>query len=269
VEAGQVFYFNVHPQGDGAAERAANLTPTDLAATQAKPRQTTLSATVANRGDADASDVVVRFRDGDTVIASSTPVDVPAGSDVTVTVGWDTARVKGDHRVTAVVDPDDTVPESDESDNELTRTISVRGNKVTNGSFEESSSGSAPAAWSGSGGTTYDTSGAYASDGTAAVGLTGGLLGASWTSAPVSVSPGERYDLSLSFAGVAPTVAVSFLDRAGGVVSTLPLQLSAGGGALTGGLRVPTGATALRVGVAAAPTLGTGRTTWVDDVWLW
>ena len=120
-------------------------------ATQAKPKETTLTATVVNEGDADAAGVVVRFRDGDAVIGTSAPVSIPAGGETTVSVRWDTRALKGDHVVTAVVDPANAVAESDESDNRLARTISVRGNKVTNGSFEQSSSGSSPDAWSGAG----------------------------------------------------------------------------------------------------------------------
>lgn len=268
LEAGQVFYFDVHPQG-GTATPKADLRPTDLAATQAKPKVTTLTATVVNEGDADASGVVVRFRDGSTVIGTSAPVSIAAGADTTVSVTWDTRSLKGDHLVTAVADPADVVAESDESDNELARTVTVRGNKVTNGSFEQSSSGSSPDAWSGGSGTTYDTSGTHSTDGTDAVGLKGGLLGATWTSAPIPVTAGERYDLAMSFAGVAPSVSVAFLDKTGALLSTVPLTPSLLTDALGARVDVPAGATALKIGVAKAPTLQSGQTTWVDDVWLW
>ena len=269
VEAGQVFYFNVHPQGGTVNEKKANLRPTDLAATQAKPKETTLSATVVNDGAADASGVVVRFTDGGRLIATSAALDVPAGQSRTVTVTWDTRQVKGDRQVTAAVDPDDTVAESAEDDNTLTRTITVRGNKVTNGSFEESANGTAPDAWSSGSGATYDTTGAHATDGRSAVGLKGGLVGPAWTSAPVPVTAGETYDLAMSFAGVAPSVSVSFVDRLGGVVSTVMVSPSVLTDQLTGKVSVPAGATSLRIGLAAPPTLKLGQTTWVDDVWLW
>ncbi len=268
LEAGQVFYFDVHPQG-GTATPKADLRPTDLVATQAKPKVTTLTATVVNEGDADAAGVVVRFRDGSTVIGTSAPVSIAAGADATVSITWDTRSLKGDHVVTAVADPADVVPESDESDNELARTVTVRGNKVTNGSFEQSSSGSSPDAWSGGSGTTYDTSGTHSTDGTDAVGLKGGLLGATWTSAPIPVTAGEKYDLAMSFAGVAPSVSVAFLDRTGALLSTVPLTPSLLTGTLGARVDVPAGATALKIGVAKAPTLQSGQTTWVDDVWLW
>ncbi|HSE09091.1 MAG TPA: CARDB domain-containing protein [Nocardioidaceae bacterium] len=269
LEAGQVFYFNVNPQGGGDPGTAEpNLRPTDLEATQGKPKETALSATVANDGSADATDVVVRFLDGDSVIATSEPVDLAAGGTKAVTVTWDTRGVKGDRTVKAVVDPADTVAESDETDNTLVRTITVRGNKVTNGSFEQSSGGS-PDGWIGGQGTSYDTSGAHATDGEGAVGLEGGLLNGSWTSAPISVSPGERYDLSMSVDGPAPAVSVSFLDPAGSVVGTATLPVTTLTGELTGTVTVPAGVSALKIAIAAAPTLSAGKTTWVDDVWLW
>ncbi|MGH3329799.1 MAG: CARDB domain-containing protein [Nocardioidaceae bacterium] len=274
VEAGQVFYFNVHPQGGGTEEKKPNLRPTDLAASQDRPKETSLSATVANDGDAPASGVVVRFDDGGSLIATTDPVDIAAGESVTVSAAWDTRQVKGDRKVSALADPQDVVAENDESDNTLTRTITVRGNKVTNGSFEQSSNGSAPDAWRGGSGATYDTSGAHASDGKAAVGLQGGLQGgllgaAGWTSAPISVAPGDRYDLALSFTGTPPSVSVSFLDKTGSVVGTSPVSITALAGQLAGGVTVPAGASVLRIGLAGAPTLRTGQVTWVDDVWLW
>ncbi len=268
LEAGQVFYFNVHPQG-GVATSKPNLKPTDLAASQAKPKETGLSATVANDGAGDAKGVVVRFEDGGSLIATSAPVDVPAGKSVTVNVTWDTRSLKGDHKVAAIVDPADVVGETNEADNVLTRTITVKGNKVTNGSFEQSSTGTSPDAWSGGSSTTYDTSGAHSSDGSSAVGLQGGLLGAGWTSAPVPVSPGDQLDLAMQFTGKAPAVSVSFLDKAGSVVGKAPLSLTALTGTLSGTVKVPVGVSALRIGLAAAPTLAGGQTTWVDDVWLW
>jgi hypothetical protein len=269
LEAGQVFYFDVHPQAGSIDAGKADLRPTDLAAEQAKPKATKLTATVVNEGDADATGVVLRFADGGTQIATSDPVDLATGESTTVTVTWDTRTVKGDRKVSVTADPDDAVTESDESDNTLTRTIAVRGNKVANGSFEQSSDGSSPDAWTGGSGTTYDTSGGHSTDGQAAVGLTGGLLGTGWTSAAIPVTPGERYDLAMSVAGTAPAVSLTFLDKAGAVVAKAPVSLTALTGLLTGTVDVPAGASTLKIGLAAAPTLTAGKTTWVDDVWLW
>ncbi len=269
LEAGQVFYFDVHPQGGSTDAAQADLRPTDLAAEQAKPKATRLTATVVNEGDALATGVVLRFEDGGEPIATSDPVDLAAGESATVTVTWDTRTVKGDQKVSVIADPGDVVAESDEADNTLTRTIAVRGNKVENGSFEESSTGSSPDGWSGGSGTTYDSSGAHSTDGQAAVGLTGGLLGSGWTSASIPVAAGDQYDLAMSVAGTAPAVSLTYLDGTGAVVAKAPVSLSALAGSLIGAVDVPAGATAVKIGLAPAPTLGRGETTWVDDVWLW
>ena len=78
----------------------------------------------------------MQFLDGATVIGTAAPVSVPAGGTTNVSIAWDTAGIKGTRSITAVVDPANTVAESNEADNRLARTMTVKGNKVTNGSFE-------------------------------------------------------------------------------------------------------------------------------------
>ena len=91
LEAGQVFYFEVNPQG-GTDVAVADPAPTDLTATQAKPKETVLEAVVENQGDADAPGVRVPGR-------GRRHRDLRAGEhprwrgDVSVT--WDTRSVKG------------------------------------------------------------------------------------------------------------------------------------------------------------------------------
>ena len=63
---------------------------------------------------------------------------------------WDTRSVKGDHSVRAAADAAGAVAESNEGNNAGTLAVTVKGNKVQNGSFEQAnSSGSGPAAWEG------------------------------------------------------------------------------------------------------------------------
>jgi hypothetical protein len=260
VEAGQVFYFNVHPQPSGADAPKPNLVPTDLAASQPKPKQTTLTVTVSNSGAAAASGVVVQLLDGSAVIGTSAPVSLAAGATTSVSVPWSTAGTKGDRSITAVVDPGNTVVESNEADNRLTRTVTVKGNKVTNGSFEAGSA--QPDSWTSSG-ATYDTSGAHATDGSDAIGL---QPLSSITSAAIPVQAGATYQLAVaSVSGAAPKVSVSYLDAAGKVMGAATTLTSG----LTGSLSVPAGATQLKVTLAAPSTLLRGQTLWVDDVWLW
>jgi hypothetical protein len=146
------------------------------------------SAHCAAGDDSDADGVVVEFRDGQLVVGRTSPVSVPAGVSLT----WDTRGVNGDRVVAAVVDPDDAIVESDEDNNIVSRTVTIRGNKVTNGSFETSSDDNSPDGWTGSGSTSYDTSGPHAREGTDAVGVrsAGAPTGSgSWASAPIAVSP--------------------------------------------------------------------------------
>jgi hypothetical protein len=122
--------------------------------------------------DSDADGVVVEFRDdGQLVVGRTSPVSVPAGVSVPVSLTWDTHGVNGDRVVAAVVDPDDAIVESDEDNNIVSRTVTIRGNKVTNGSFETSSDDNSPDGWTGSGSTSYDTCGPHAHEGTGAVGV--------------------------------------------------------------------------------------------------
>ncbi|HEX8305649.1 MAG TPA: CARDB domain-containing protein [Jatrophihabitans sp.] len=258
VEAGQVFYFNVHPQGTG---EKPNLTPTSLSAAQPTPKQTVLTAAVSNPSGVPATEVVVQFLDGTTPVGTSAPVNVGPGATVDVSVRWNTTAVKGDRSITAVVDPANAIAESNESDNRLTRTITVKGNKVTNGSFE---SGTAqPTSWT-STGTLYDTSGAHASDGTDAVGLSSKV--ASVTSAAIPVQAGQTYQFAATLvSGTVPSVSVEYLDAGGNLLRSVEPVLSG----LTGSFAAASGATQLKITLAAPTTLGAGQVIWLDDVWVW
>jgi len=122
--AGQVFYFNVHPQPSGAP--LPDLTVANIVATQSLPKQTVLTVTVTNGGLADAANVVVRFRDGSTTIATSAPIATLArGGSAQVSVTWNTRSIHGNRVISAIVDPDNTVAESNESNNTVQRTITI------------------------------------------------------------------------------------------------------------------------------------------------
>jgi len=259
VEAGQIFYFNVHPQPSGTEDEKSNLTPTDLVAMQTKSKQTTLTVTVSNPSTVAAQGVAVQLLDGGTVIGTSAPVTVPAGETTNVSVAWSTTGIKGDRSITAVVDPANTVAESNEADNRLARTITVKGNKVTNGSFESGST--QPDSWT-SNGATYDTSGAHSSDGTDAIGLK--PLG-SITSSAIPVQAGATYQLAATaVTGGTPRLSLSYLDAAGKAVGAVTLLTSG----LTGSLTVPAGATQLKITLTAPINPFGSQTIWVDDIWL-
>ncbi len=286
LEAGQVFYFNINPQQAPQPAAKPDLQITDIVATQAQPKVTTLTATVTNSGAADAQNVVVRFADGSTAIADSAAVATLAkGASAQVAVTWDTRNVKGDRVITAAADPGNTVDESDESNNQAQRTVTIKGNKVSNGSFEQSSSGTSPDGWSGSTGTGYDASGTGATDGSHAANASGSggaatLLNPAWTSAPIDVTAGQTYNLAMSVAtsGVssAPSLQVTYLDAVGNVLSkvtgiTTSVTGNSAAQQVLGQITVPAGVTKLRLTLTGfSPTdLNTRGTVWFDDVWMW
>jgi hypothetical protein len=284
LEAGQVFYFNVHPQSDGL--QRPDLIVANIVATQDRPGSTVLTAAVSNVGTASASNVVVRLLDGQTVLNNSAPVaTLAAGATAQVSYTWNTRGLNGNHVITAIADPANTVAESAENNNQAQRTITIRGNKVTNGSFEQSSSSTAPSAWSGSQGTSYDTSGANASDGTRSAKASGSggpatALNPAWTSNPIAVTAGGTYNLAMTVKtqglSSSPSLNVTFLNAAGSVVSTvtgITTSVTGTGAAqqVLGQVTIPAGITQVRLKlVGFSPTdLTTGGTVWFDDVWMW
>ncbi|MEM7351250.1 MAG: CARDB domain-containing protein, partial [Acidobacteriota bacterium] len=81
-----------------------------------------LQATVINTGGVASPATLVRLFDGEPlpsspVIAQATAPALAVGQTATVTLLWDTLGQAGNHLLTAVVDPDGTVPEIDEDDN--------------------------------------------------------------------------------------------------------------------------------------------------------
>ena len=160
-----------------------------------------------------------------------------------------------------MVDPaPGTVAESDETNNTASKTVTVRGNKVRNGSFESAANGSSPDAWSSSGSTSYGSGG---TDGERSVTVG---VGGSWTSEPVPVTAGSSYTFSIDATGAAATVLVEQLSATGAVLATttrasweLPTFA-----AVTATLTPVGAATAVRVKLVG----GLGTTTF-DDVWLW
>lgn len=107
-----------------------DLVVSDLRMGISKSQSAIVVATVANRGAADAGAFVVRFGDG-TRSLDATVSGVPAGGAVKVSVLWSSQIKNGSYTITATADATNAVPETDESNNSLTRTFVVNGNKVT------------------------------------------------------------------------------------------------------------------------------------------
>jgi hypothetical protein len=111
-------------------------------------------------------------------------------------------------------------------------TMTVKGNKASNGSFEQSSGGSTPDSWTPSGSTSYEGQSASAGS------------GGSWTSAPVAVTPGASYDLAVTAAGSPGTVLVQQLSGVGALLGSVSLPAV---GAVSSVLTVVPGATQVRI----------------------
>ncbi|NJC71709.1 hypothetical protein HC031_18570 [Planosporangium thailandense] len=79
--------------------------------------KSTLTATVRNTGHAVAKAVTVRFTTPDGFSATSAPVDLLPGQSAQVSVAWPTRGEHGAETVTATADPNNTISESDESNN--------------------------------------------------------------------------------------------------------------------------------------------------------
>jgi PKD repeat protein len=197
-----------------------------------------LRATIANQGTADAGESSTSFAldgtplDGSPVVTGA----IPAGQSVQVELNWDTRGVKGDHVIDVVADAGGAVTESDEDDNASTLAVSVRGNKVQNGDFEQANAdGTAPEAWqsqsTGAGSTSYSADGGSDGSSGAAASGTGRnalILGVpTWTSAPIDVASGQALSLRITVAAdglsSAPAAGLAYLGPAGELLDTVRL----------------------------------------------
>lgn len=226
--------------------------------------QVTITASVDNLGDGAAADVVVRFEGNATQIGSDQIIaSIPAGGSGEASVVWDTKHLQGEHTITVTVDPDDLIEELDEANNAASVTVTVRGNKVVNGSFEASSSGDPPDSWTSSGETSYASGG---SDGERSV--TAGPTG-SWTSESIAVEAGASYGLAVDVTGAGGSLLIEQLNSSGTLLGTLALALPAiGDGAFETvweTVTIADGVTEVRVRLTG-PLAGTGG---FDNVWMW
>jgi CARDB/Zinc carboxypeptidase len=236
------------------------LAPADITFTSVKD-DTTIRAVVHNAGDAAAAAVPIRFTvDGAQVGTTQTIASIAPGGTGVASVVWNTKKAKGQHVVAVTADPADVIAESDETNNTASRTVEVKANQVQNGSFEQSSTGSAPDSWSSSGSTSYDSGG---SDGSRSV-STG--PGGSWTSAPVAVTAGNTYDVSVDVAGGGGKLLVEQLSPTGLVLGTVSQALGATAifQTVTGSVTAGSGVTQVRVRLVGS----LAATTRFDDVWL-
>ncbi|HTE66392.1 MAG TPA: PKD domain-containing protein, partial [Candidatus Binatia bacterium] len=195
-------------------------------------------ATVTNQGTADAgpSQTAIEL-DGQPMAGSPVATTaIPAGGSVQIEVIWDTRGLKDDHTISVMADSGEAVTESEEGNNEGTLPVSVKGNKVTNGDFEQSNAaGDGPQAWSGqstgAGSTGYSSSGGSEGSSAAVITGTGGNVALAgmptWTSDPIAVTPGQllslRASVSSSDLSSAPAVGLAYLGPAGELLNTVRL----------------------------------------------
>ena len=96
-----------------------------------------IDATILNRGNADASTIVVQFVN----VSSGRPIpigqpqlidSIAVGGSATAQVSLDTTEAAGDHKIRVIIDPTNFVPEADETDNKATQTLAVVGTPAPN-----------------------------------------------------------------------------------------------------------------------------------------
>jgi hypothetical protein len=241
----------------------------------------TLTATVENHGDGEAAASSTRFvLDESTLLGTVATDAIPAGGSAKVSVGWDTAGVKGEHVIQAIADSENVVAESNEDNNTGRVTLIVQGNKVSNPRFEQANEqGTGPAAWSA---TSTGAGSASWSEGSVSLTGNGGsvLLAGSprWTSDPIPVSAGEalslRVSVSSAWASSAASAGLVYLDALGqvlGRVAPITAPLDTGGfTTLESAIIVPAGAAQARVELSAFSLLdpSTAGTVTFDDVGL-
>lgn len=174
----------------------------------------TVTATVRNAGTAEARNVAVRFAvDGQAIAPDQTIASIPAGGSGTASVVWSVKHQDGTHTLTVTADPADAIRELVETNNAASVSVTVRGNKVRNGSFEQSATGTSPDNWSSSGGTTYAQGGTHGSRS-----VTADATG-SWTSDAIAVTAGKTYGVAVDVSG--GSIVIEQLSALGAVLATL------------------------------------------------
>ncbi len=85
-----------------------------------------IQVTVQNKGEQDASDVIIRTIEGNTVIGSQGIPLIKGNSQANTSFTYDTTGKNGAHQITVIVDPDNTITEQSEDNNSASRTFGVQ-----------------------------------------------------------------------------------------------------------------------------------------------
>ncbi|WP_310528462.1 CARDB domain-containing protein [Nocardioides sp.] len=102
----------------------SNATLSSLAVAAGKGGSVTATMLVKNTGTTTLTDLGTQVLDGTRVVGALTTASLAPGASRTLGVTWKTT--KGNHTVTATVDPADRVVESNEADNKLQKSVTVR-----------------------------------------------------------------------------------------------------------------------------------------------
>jgi serine protease AprX len=248
----------------------------------------TVTATVANTGGSPAGASKTEFLlDGTTVLGLVDTGSLAPGASTTVSVTWNTRHVpNGVHQIRVTADRNGQVLESSDDNNSRTAQLTIRGNKVQNGSFEDDvDSNGTPDSWSGqSTGAGSTSTGSGGSHGQSSAQLSGNggsalLYGSpNWTSAPISVTAGEVLDLEVSVRAVGASspasAGLAYLGPLGEALGRATLLTSLGTPAfstLEQSVTIPAGVAQVRVvltGFAPTDSATTGTVAF-DDVGLY
>jgi len=83
----------------------------------------TVTVKVYNKGEVNVENVTVRFYEGGTILGTERLSRMPANANKTATFTW--VPQEGRHSITFRVDPDNTLVETDEANNQLKETVTV------------------------------------------------------------------------------------------------------------------------------------------------
>jgi hypothetical protein len=195
--------------------------------------------------------------------------------------------MQGEHVIAVTADAGGTIVESSETNNTSTLMVTIRGNKIENGSFEEpNEEESGPANWDGSntaaGTTSWSESGSHGERAVSIEGTGGSVVLSgvpTWTSDPIDVTGGDLLDLRVNVlvdrASSAPAAGLAYLGPAGELINTVRLitlpRLTDGFDLFERSVTIPAGVAEVRVVLFGfAPTdLRTAGTVAFDDVGLY
>ena len=112
------------------------MSPSDITFSNPNPVQgenITLTAEIHNIGTADASNVIIQFRENppnESQIENKTVYSIKAGETATVNITWNTTGKAGEHIIWVEIDPGDMIQESNETNNKASKSIYIVGYPV-------------------------------------------------------------------------------------------------------------------------------------------